>query len=100
LLHIVVFILHFLVFEEGHIFCFRDAQRVQQVRIGSNMNGFHIGKGSQHHLNFRRLEDIGIMFHIAVIDFHIGLREKAENLGDKIFLRRCQFLFPEDYRRF
>ena len=57
-LHIVIFILHLAIFHEGFIFDFRHADCVEQMRIGRDMNGFHIGKRSQHHLNFSRLKHL------------------------------------------
>ena len=93
-LHIVVFILHLAIFHKGFIFDFRHADGIEQMRIGGNVNGFHIGKCSQHHLNFGRLKHLAVMLHIAIIDFDIGLHEKAEDLRQQIALRTGQFLVP------
>ena len=50
------------------------------------MDGFHVGKCRQHHLDFGWFEYARIMAHIAVIDLDIRLSEKAENLREQVAL--------------
>ena len=58
------------------------------------MDGLNIGEGGKHHLNFRGLEDLGIMLHVAVIYFNIGLSKKAKNLCHQMALAFTQFMMP------
>ncbi len=41
-LHVIVFILHFLILKECRIFRFGHAQRVQQIAVCRNMNGLNV----------------------------------------------------------
>ena len=93
-LHVVIFILHFAVFHEGFIFNFGHADRIQKMRISGNMNGFHIRKSGQHHLNFSRFEHLAVMLHIAIIHFDIGLNKEPENLRQQIAFSSGQLFMP------
>ena len=83
-LHIVMLVAHGLIFHEGAEFRFRHADGFQQKRIGGDMDGFHIGKGRQHHLDLSRLKHPTIAVHIIVLNLDIRLREEAENLRQQI----------------
>jgi hypothetical protein len=48
------------------------------------MDGFHIGEGRHHHFDFGRLEDARIAFQVVVLNLDVRLREKAEDLRQKI----------------
>ena len=58
------------------------------------MNGFHIRKGSQHHLNFGRFEHLTIMLHIAVVHFDISLNKEPEDLRQQIAFGTRQLFVP------
>jgi len=83
-LKVVVLVLHFLVFEEHAIFAFGHADGVEQVRIGGDVDRFHIGEGGQHHLDFGGLEHAAVFVVIAILHFDIGLREEAEDLREQV----------------
>ena len=83
-MQIIDLVLHFLVAKKRLVFGFRHADRIKQMRIGSNMNRFHVRKRRKHHLHFGRLEDARILLHIAVGHFDIGLGKEPENLGEQI----------------
>ena len=94
LVHVIALIRHFLIIEEGRIFGLWNTNRIQQVRISSDVHRFHIGKGRQHHLHFSRLEHAAIFVVIAILHLNIGLREEAENLRQQIALMLANFLRP------
>mgnify|MGYP003647090722 CR=1 FL=1 len=94
LLHIVVFVLHLLVMEEGGIFRLGHADGVQEMRIGGDMHRLHIREGGEHHLHLGRLEDAGVMAHVAVVDLDIRLGEEAENLRQQMPLRVREGVVP------
>ena len=93
-MHIIVLVLHLLVFEEGRVFDFRHADGVEQMAIGRDMHRFDVREGREHHQHFGRLKHLRIMLHVAIIHFHIRLGEEAENLRQQIALRRRQVLLP------
>ena len=84
LLHVVVFVAHRLVAHEGRILDFRHPDRVQQMAVGGDMHRLDIGECRQHHLHLGRLEDAGVMLHVAVVHLDIGLGEEAEDLGEQV----------------
>ena len=93
-LHVIVFVLHLLVFEEGRVFDFGHADGIEQMTIGGDMHRFDVGEGRHHHQHFRRLKHLRIMLHIAIIHLDIRLGKEAENLRQQIALRRRQVLLP------
>ena len=93
-LHVIVLVLHLLVFEEGRVFDFRHADGIEQMAIGRDMHRFDVREGREHHQHFRRLEHLGIMLHVAIIHFHIRLGEEAENLRQQIAFGLREVLLP------
>jgi hypothetical protein len=91
---IIMLVLHFLILKEHAIFAFGHADRIEQVRIGGDMNGFHVAERGQHHLDFRRLEHTAILFVVAILHLDIGLGEETENLGQQIAFMIAEFLRP------
>ncbi len=85
---------HFFIFKERRIFGFWHTDGVEQVAVRRDMDGFHVGKGGEHHLDFGRLEHAAIMFVVAILHLDIGLREETENLRQKVALMVRQFLRP------
>ena len=64
------------------------------MAVGRDMDGFHVGKGGQHHLDFGRLEHAAIMFVVAILHLDIGLREETEDLRQQIALMVRKLLRP------
>ena len=85
---------HFFIFEERRIFAFGHADGVEQMAVGRNMDGFHVGKGGEHHFDFGRLEHAAIMFVVAILHLDIGLREETENLRQQIAFMVRKLLRP------
>ncbi len=85
---------HFLIFEEGAIFAFGHADGVEQVAVRRDVDGFHVGKRGQHHLDFGRLEHAAIFVVVAILHLDIGLGEEAENLGEQIAFMVADLLRP------
>ncbi|MEY3877035.1 MAG: hypothetical protein RLZZ191_718 [Pseudomonadota bacterium] len=48
------------------------------------MDGFHVGKGGEHHFDFGRFEHAAIMFVVAILHLDIGLGEEAEDLREQV----------------
>ena len=71
--HEVVLVLHLPVAEEGLVLGLRHADRVEEMRIGGDVDGLHIGERRQHHLHLGRLEHAGIVPHVAVVHLDVGL---------------------------
>jgi hypothetical protein len=92
--HVVVLGLHFLIFEEHAIFAFGHADGVEQVRIGGDVDRFHVGKRGQHHLDLGGLEHAAVFFVVAILHFHVGLGEEAEDLGEQVALVIGELLRP------
>ena len=93
-LHVVVFVLHLLVFEEGGVFDFRHADRIQQMAVGGDVHGFDVGEGGQHHQHFGGFKHLAVMLHVAVIHLDIGLGEEAEDLRQQVAFRRREVAVP------
>jgi len=45
-----------------------------------------IREGGQHHLDLGGFEHLRVVLHVAVVHFHIGLREEAENMCEQVAL--------------
>ena len=93
-LQIVVLVLHLLVAQEGRVLRLGHADGVEQVRIGGDVDGFHVGEGGQHHHHLGRLEHPRIVLHVAVVHLDVGLGEEAEDLGEQITFRNRQIAVP------
>ncbi len=93
-LHIIVLVLHLLVAEESGILRLGHADGVQQVRVGGDVDGFHVGEGRQHHHHLGRLEQPSVVLHVAVVHLDVGLGEEAEDLGEQITFRDRQIAVP------
>ncbi len=94
LLHVIVFVGHFLIFEEGAVFAFGHADRVEQVRIGGDVHRLHIGEGGEHHLDLCRFEHAAIFVVVAILHFDIGLGEESKDLGEQVALMLSDLLRP------
>ena len=73
--------------EEGRIFDLRDADRVEQMAIGGDVDRLRIRERRQHHLHLGRLKHLAIVLHVAIVHLNIRLGEEAENLGEQVALR-------------
>ena len=87
-------VLHLLVFHEGGIFAFGHADRVEQVRIGGDVHGFHVAERGQHHLDLGRLEHAAVFVVIAILHLDIGLGEETEDLRQQVALVLGDLLRP------
>ena len=58
------------------------------------MNGFHIRKSGQHHLNLSWFEHLTVMLHITIVHFDIGLNKEPKNLRQQIALGTRQLFVP------
>jgi len=92
--HILVLVAHLLVVEEGAIFAFGHADRVEQVAVRSDMDRLHVAERGQHHLDLGRLEHPPVFLMIAVLHLDVGLGEEAEDLGEQVALVLGQLLRP------
>jgi hypothetical protein len=54
------------------------------MRVGGDVDGFDVGEGGEHHQDFGGFEDLGVVFHVAVVHLDIRLGEEAENLGEEV----------------
>ena len=93
-LHVVMLVLQLGVLEECAVFALGHADRVEQVRIGRDVHRLHVGEGGEHHLDFGRLENARVLLVVAVLHFHVGLREKAEDLREQVALVLGKLLRP------
>ena len=93
-LHVVVLVLHLLVFEEGRIFGLRHPDRVQQVAIRGDVDRLDVAERGQHHQHFSRLEHLAVVLHVAIVHLDVGLGEEAEDLRQQVLLRRGQVAVP------
>ena len=94
LLHVVVLVLHLLIFQEGRVLGLGHPDRVEQMGIGRNVHGLDIRESGQHHLHFGGFKHLRIMLHVAVVHFHIGLGEEAENMGQQVALAIAEDAVP------
>ena len=58
------------------------------------MDGFHVGKGGQHHLDFSWLEHAAVIFVVAILHLDIGLCEEAEDLREQVAFVIRKLLCP------
>jgi hypothetical protein len=91
---VIVLGLHFLVFEEHAIFGLGHADGVEQVRIGGDVDRLHVGERGQHHLDLGGLEHAAVLFVVAILHFHVGLGEEAEDLREQVALVLADLLRP------
>src|SRR3546814_751298 len=64
---IVVLRAHLVIFEEHAIFALGHADRVEQVRVSGDVDGFHVAERGQHHLDLGRLEHAAIFVVVAIL---------------------------------
>ena len=91
---IIVLVLHLFVLKEHAIFALGHADRIEQVRIGRDVDRFHVAERREHHLDLDRLEDAAVFLVVAVLDLDIGLGEEAEDLGQQVALVVGELLRP------
>ncbi len=93
-LHVVVLVLHLLVFEEGLVLDLRYADGVEQVAVGGDVDRFGIGERRQHHQHFGRFEHPAVVLHVAVVHLDVGLGEEAEDLRQQVAFGVRQVAVP------
>ena len=93
-LHVVVLVLHLLIFQEGRVLGLRHADRVEEMGVGGDVDRFDVGERGQHHQHFGGFEHLAVVLHVAVVHLDVGLGEEAENLGDQMLLALVEVAVP------
>ena len=88
LLHVIVLVLHRLVFEERAVLALGHADGVEQERVSGDVDRLHVAERGQHHLDLGRLEHAAVLVVVAVLHLDVGLGEEAEDLGQQVALGR------------
>ena len=92
--HIIVFILHLFVFEEGLVLDLRHADGVEQMAVRGDMDGLDVRERGQHHQHLGGFEHLGVVTHVAIVHLDIRLGEEAENLREQVALPIGQVPMP------
>ncbi len=78
LLYVVVLGAHLVIFHEHGIFALGHADRVEQVRVGRDVDRLHVAERGQHHLDLGRFEHAAIFVVVAILHLDIGLVKKRK----------------------